>query len=110
MIRSMAAAVAVALLSAPIAAHAADPNGATAPPHTMTAQPAAAPEVSAPASAYVPATPTVRSYDAKAASENIQPVATELVTNGPIPDTPANRARYGGPNSAGGRATSASGD
>jgi hypothetical protein len=28
-----------------------------------------------------------------------------VVTNGPIPDTPANRARYGGPKSHGGRAT-----
>jgi len=37
-------------------------------------------------------------------------VRAELVTNGPIPDTPANRARFGGPNSHGGRRTAASGD
>jgi hypothetical protein len=28
-----------------------------------------------------------------------------FVSNGPIPDTPANRAKYGGPKSHGGRAT-----
>jgi hypothetical protein len=28
-----------------------------------------------------------------------------VVTNGPVPDTPANRAKYGGPKSHGGRAT-----
>ncbi|HEY1447633.1 MAG TPA: hypothetical protein VGF33_03785 [Caulobacteraceae bacterium] len=29
----------------------------------------------------------------------------KLVTNGPVPDTPANRAKYGGPMSNGGRRT-----
>ena len=28
-----------------------------------------------------------------------------MVTNGPVPDTPANRAKYGGPKSHGGRTT-----
>ena len=28
----------------------------------------------------------------------------QMVTNGPVPDTPANRAKYGGPKSHGGRA------
>ena len=32
-------------------------------------------------------------------------VRTTLVTNGPVPDTPENRALYGGPDSNGGRQT-----
>jgi UrcA family protein len=35
---------------------------------------------------------------------------TATVDNGPIPDTPANRARYGGPNSHAGRRTAPSGN
>jgi len=34
-----------------------------------------------------------------------QDVRTTLVTNGPVPDTPENRARFGGPDSRAGRAT-----
>lgn len=37
-------------------------------------------------------------------------VTTETVTNGPAPDTPANRARFGGPMSVAGRATAPTGD
>jgi len=33
-----------------------------------------------------------------------------MVTNGPVPDTPANRAKYGGPKSHGGRATPPAGN
>lgn len=32
-------------------------------------------------------------------------VTTRLVTNGPVPDTPENRARFGGPDSNGGKRT-----
>jgi UrcA family protein len=54
----------------------------------------AAEAASAPASAVVPAaTYTVRT-----------------VTNGPVPDTPENRARYGGPMSASGARTAPAGD
>lgn len=34
----------------------------------------------------------------------------KVVSNAPIPDTPENRAKYGGPKSHGGKATSASGN
>jgi hypothetical protein len=34
----------------------------------------------------------------------------QLITNGPVPDTPANRARYGGPMSYSGRMTAPVGD
>ncbi|MDB5448295.1 MAG: hypothetical protein JWQ97_3612, partial [Phenylobacterium sp.] len=37
-------------------------------------------------------------------------ITTETVTNGPVPDTPANRSAYGGPTSNGGRRTAPSGD
>ena len=33
-----------------------------------------------------------------------------IVTNGPVPDTPANRAKYGGPNSRTGRKTAPAGN
>ena len=33
------------------------------------------------------------------------PLTVELITNGPVPDTPENRARYGGPLSRAGRLT-----
>ena len=33
-----------------------------------------------------------------------------VVTNGPVPDTPDNRAKYGGPNSNGGRKTPPAGN
>ena len=37
-------------------------------------------------------------------------VTTRLVTNGPVPDTPENRARFGGPDSNGGRRTAPAGN
>ena len=37
-------------------------------------------------------------------------VSTELVTNGPVPDTAENRALYGGPNSRAGKRTAAAGN
>ena len=37
-------------------------------------------------------------------------VTTETVTNGPVPDTPQNRAAYGGPISNGGRSTTPAGN
>ena len=35
---------------------------------------------------------------------------TQVVTNGPVPDTPRNRARFGGPMSHGGRSTAPAGN
>ncbi|MBX7249759.1 MAG: hypothetical protein K1X35_12040 [Caulobacteraceae bacterium] len=37
-------------------------------------------------------------------------ITTRLVTNGPVPDTPENRARFGGPDSNGGRHTTPAGN
>lgn len=37
-------------------------------------------------------------------------VSTDLITNGPVPDTPENRARFGGPNSRSGQMTAPSGN
>ena len=37
-------------------------------------------------------------------------VSTELVTNGPVPDTAENRAQYGGPNSRAGKMTDPAGN
>jgi UrcA family protein len=56
---------------------------------------AAAETYTEPASAVVPAAP---SY------------TVETVTNGPVPDTPQNRARYGGPISRAGMSTAPAGD
>lgn len=47
-------------------------------------------------------TTTTTQYSSAAVSPEVR---TTLVTNGPVPDTPENRARFGGPDSQGGRAT-----
>jgi hypothetical protein len=89
----------VGLLAAPLAAQAAAPTAAPAASDSQFAKPASA---TSPANAAALPDETSASVG--------QPVRTELITNGPIPDTPANRARFGGPNSHGGRLTKASGD
>jgi hypothetical protein len=40
----------------------------------------------------------------------LTPGDTTVISNGPVPDTRANRARFGGPMSHGGRATKAAGN
>jgi hypothetical protein len=47
-------------------------------------------------------TTTTTQYSSAAVSPEVR---TTLVTNGPVPDTPENRARFGGPDSNGGRRT-----
>lgn len=47
-------------------------------------------------------TTTSEQYSAAPVSPEIR---TTLVTNGPVPDTPENRARFGGPDSNGGQNT-----
>ncbi len=64
-----------------------------------------------PAPAYEPApvadTTTTEMYS----SPPMEPeVRTSLVTNGPVPDTPENRARFGGPNSRAGQMTAPAGN
>ena len=55
---------------------------------------------------------TTTSTTAMAATESGQPasVTTSLVTNGPVPDTPENRAKYGQPMSNAGQHTAAKGN
>jgi len=65
---------------------------------------------------YVEATPsepvadtsTSEMYSAPAPAQ--PEVTTRLVTNGPVPDTVENRARFGGPESNGGRRTAPAGN
>jgi UrcA family protein len=67
----------------------------------------------APDRAYVAPAGSNPAYEASAAPVYGAPAATfttQTVTNGPVPDTPANRARFGGPMSNGGRRTSPAGN
>jgi UrcA family protein len=73
---------------------------AQATPRSYAANP---PEPVAPAEAAPP--PAAETYAQPAAT-----VTTTTVTNGPVPDTPENRERFGGPNSHGGRRTAAAGN
>jgi len=75
---------------------------------TTTTQSAASAETSVPAEAVTPSANVVSStttVDSTGAT-----VTTELVTNGPVPDTPQNRARYGQPMSHAGKATAPKGN
>jgi len=107
----MMAAVAAAL-AGPVAAHAqqADPQqAAPQQPMPQTAAPApTAPDTNAnmptatPASqAAMPASATVGGTDASGA---------QVVSNGPVPDTPANRHKYGRPMSMAGKMTKPAGN
>ena len=104
------AAMAVAM-SAPLAAHAQTTDqappapAATTPAQSMPAQAMPATQAASPASA------TVSDPSANAAL----PAATDasgaqVVSNGPVPDTRANRMKYGKPMSAAGRHTAPAGN
>jgi hypothetical protein len=54
--------------------------------------------------------PTPAQSDVAATVTDAGPVTVEVVTNGPVPDTPANRARYGGPMSNAGKKTAPRGN
>ncbi len=111
----MMAAVAAAL-AGPMAAHAqqADqsapqqpaPQQAAPMPNSQTA-PAATPATqdAAPASATVPADTT-----SPAAPTTADASGNQVVSNGPVADTPANRAKYGKPMSMAGRMTKPAGN
>ncbi len=60
-------------------------------------------EAPTPSSEPVADTSTSQMYSAPPSAS--PEVRTTLVTNGPVPDTPENRARYGGPDSNGGDRT-----
>ena len=60
------------------------------------------------------ANPSPPAQDAQAPAASSQPPSdgpvVQHVTNGPVPDTPDNRARYGAPMSNGGQTTAPSGN
>jgi UrcA family protein len=63
------------------------------------------------ASATVPATPASSARDASSYAQPVAATVTlDTVTNGPIPDTRANRARFGGPMSIAGKRTAPAGN
>jgi hypothetical protein len=71
-------------------------------------QSSASAQSSVPAEAVTPSANVVSSTTTTDASGAT--VTTELITNGPVPDTPANRARYGQPMSHAGKATAPKGN
>lgn len=127
----LASVAAAALCSGAAMAQTADPSNSTIPPTndptTRTDDQCGAnqgprpcgrqvQEVEVPADDYVEAYPEPMPADDYSASDKttttqyapapVSPeIRTTLVTNGPVPDTPENRARFGGPNSNGGQNT-----
>ena len=124
----MTRAAILAALAVPFAAHAAQdvspaPAGAgtQAPaPGSMSAQSAMSPSASAPASAMVPDPSAVVGSPANPIPTNSPTPAaqagslvagdTTVVSNGPVPDTRANRAKYGRPLSHAGNLTDPAGN
>jgi len=110
-----------ALLLAPIAARAQD-QAQPAPPPTAASAPQtpAAPDAASPVAATTqdaaapmgsPANPIPESSPTPVAQAGgLTAGDPSVVSNGPVPDTKANRARYGKPLSAAGRATDPSGN
>jgi hypothetical protein len=88
-------------LAGPLAAHAqqVNPPAPATPPATPQTDLAPPPAAAFPATQA--ATPASATTDASGA---------QVVSNGPIPDTPANRAKYGKPMSHAGRHTQPAGD
>jgi hypothetical protein len=90
-------------------------RGRLAPRTTGSAGEAAiapAPPVSAPRVYIDPAPPQSAAVvpDSAPVSTVTETVTTEVIASAPVPDTPANRARYGAPLSNGGRRTGAAGN
>ena len=84
----------------------ANPTGAVQTDPGPAAAPASA-AVNAPASTDAPASSTGYNVGAPQTDPNS---GAQIVTNGPVPDTSANRARFGQPDSHAGRHTSAAGN
>jgi hypothetical protein len=110
------AALAVAL-TAPLAAHAQQTDqaapvapaaqpapDATTPAQPMPAQPMPATQAGTPASA------TVGDPTTNAAQPTADATGAQVVSNGPVPDTRANRMKYGKPMSSAGRHTAPAGN
>ncbi len=98
--KTLKIAAAAGLLAASLAgsAFAQDASGAMTPstPSSDASQPAMTP-------------PTAPSADSSAANTNAT-VTEVTVTNGPVPDTPANRAKYGAPMSHAGKTSKPAGN
>ena len=75
---------------------------------TDQTQPASSAGNSVPATAVTPSANVASSTTT--VDENGATVTTQLITNGPVPDTPQNRARYGQPLSHAGRMTAPKGN
>ncbi len=102
MSRSFALALVMVSLAGTVSAQ---PNG---PPPAIQAAPVSAPLGSETARALSAARAAYAARGEVLPSDII--LTTKLISNAPVLDTPANRARYGGPNSHGGRLTKPSGD
>jgi hypothetical protein len=92
-------------LAGPLAAHAqqVNPPATDAPPAAPAATAVAPPTDATPPAAAIPATQAA--MPASATTD-----AAQVVSNGPVPDTPANRAKYGKPMSHAGRHTAPAGN
>lgn len=106
---------AAALFAATAIAGAASAQDQAAPaPADQAAPPAAAQpdanaaQSAAPAPAAAPASDT-SGYNVGTPRTNPE-TGAQIITNGPVPDTPENRARFGKPNSHAGRRTAAAGN
>ncbi len=106
---------ALALLSGPGLASAQTQSDQSASPPPSTAVNPPAPPANAPASAE---TAGVNTSGQLTPATDLPPAQAQalgagdntVVTNGPVPDTPASRAKYGAPLSHAGRATSPTGN
>ena len=98
---------AVALLAGSVLAQSAAPSSA---PDPMTVA-QSAPPAADPTAAATPDQSMPAAAPAMAPQGGDQGMMqTKVVSNGPVPDTPANRALYGGPRSHAGRKTSPAGN
>ena len=100
-----------AALAAPMAAHAQTDQAPTVPPASQPA-PAATPAPAMPATqAGTPAAATTGDPSTNAALPTTTDAnGAQVVSNGPVPDTRANRMKYGKPMSAAGRHTAPAGN
>jgi hypothetical protein len=110
-------AAAAALVAATALAGAASAQDQSNAPAADQAPPAAAPADTAPAAAPAPVNaPAVTDTSTSSTGYNVRTPQTDpntgaqIVSNGPVPDTRANRARFGQPDSHAGRRTKAAGN
>jgi hypothetical protein len=91
----------------------ATPSDTTAPPASDAATPPSDPDAATPPATAAAPPPVNSNPSAPAATQFAQQTASFsnlTVTNGPVPDTPENRAKFGGPDSRAGRMTQPTGN